>query len=60
MPRDTDRGELLRGKKAEVRSQNVAAHAIYGNGIHDKYGRGEKVSGRKVKEIGVCGLQAVA
>ena len=30
----------------------VRFQAITGNGIHDSYGRGEKVPGQKVKEIG--------
>ena len=32
---------------------NVRSQPIYGNGGHDNYGRGEKVSERKVNEIGV-------
>jgi hypothetical protein len=31
----------------------VRSQPIYGNGGHDNYGRGEKVSERKVNEIGV-------
>jgi len=34
------------------------SQAIYGNGRHDNYGGGEKVSGRKVRKIGICGLRA--
>ena len=34
--------------------------AISGNGIDNNYGTGEKLSERKVKEIGVCKLRAVA
>jgi hypothetical protein len=38
----------------------VRSQAISGNGRHDNRGRGEKVSDRKVNEIGVRGLRAVA
>ena len=33
--------------------KHVRSQPIYGNGGHDNYGRGEKVSERKVNEIGV-------
>jgi hypothetical protein len=38
----------------------VRSQPICGNGGHDNYGRGEKVSEWKVKEIGVCAFRAVA
>jgi hypothetical protein len=38
----------------------VRSQAISGNGGHDNYGRGEKVSERKVKVIGICAFRAVA
>jgi hypothetical protein len=54
-------GGFKPGEKWTVRETNcVRSQAIYGNGRHDNYGRGEKVSGRKVREIGICGLRAVA
>ena len=37
----------------ERRDLSVRSQPIYGNGGHDNYGRGEKVSERKVNEIGV-------
>jgi hypothetical protein len=36
-----------------VHSKNVRSQPICGNGGHDNYGRGEKVSDPKVNEIGV-------
>lgn len=42
------------------RDASVRSQAISGNGRHDNRGRGEKVSDRKVNEIGVRGLRAVA
>jgi hypothetical protein len=36
----------------------VRSQPIYGNGGHDNYGIGEKVSDRKVNEIGACTLRA--
>lgn len=38
----------------------VRSQPISGNGRHDNCRTGEKVSGWKVKGIGVCGLRAVA
>ena len=35
------------------RKKRVRSQPIYGNGGPDNYGRGEKVSERKVNEIGV-------
>jgi hypothetical protein len=41
-------------------SITVRSQPIFGNGGHDNCGRGEKVSDRKVKEIGVCAFRAFA
>ena len=42
------------------RSQSVRFQAITGNGIHDNYGRAEKVPGGKVKEKRAGSITAVA
>jgi hypothetical protein len=38
----------------------VRSQPISGNGGHDNYGKGEKVSDPKMNEIGFCALRAVA
>jgi len=55
-------GRLVRLDEVEngFVSNYVRSQAICGNGRHDNYGRGEKVSDQKVREIGVCDLRAVA
>ena len=42
------------------RLKDVRSQTISGNGKHDYSGTGEKISDRKVEEIGVCGPRAVA
>lgn len=43
---------MLRGFNGGCKDQHVRSQPISGNGGHDNYGRGEKVSDPKVKEIG--------
>ena len=38
----------------------LRSQPISGNGEHDNSGTNEKISDRKVEEIGICGLRAVA
>jgi hypothetical protein len=43
---------LPQGNKSAL-TKSVGSQPISGNGGHDNYGRGEKVSERKVNKIGV-------
>jgi hypothetical protein len=52
--------EELCGQEFSASSISVRSQAISGNGKHDYSGTGEKISDRKVEEIGVCGPRAVA
>ena len=45
-------GTERRRLRTAAQVNGVRFQAITGNGIHDNYGRGEKVPGQKVKEIG--------